>query len=174
MVFGMPAVVRYPEGVHGPPPIDAAPPDANIAIRMDLWPIVCVDVTHELRERDCDYLHYVCDQVFSSYDRHAFLVDCSTVRSAPGPEVRKKLKTFEDSRQSISAEKGIACAIVFQSRVVRGAYTALRWISAQPVPNKAFGSVSEAARWCIDAVEGEGLSVPAEAYLLAELPARIA
>ena len=160
--------------MYGPPVIDEAPPDANIHIHVDLWPIVSVTVTNELRDSDCDYLHAVCDQVFAAHDRHAFLVDCSTVRSAPGAEVRKKLKTFEDSRQQVSAEKGIACAIVFQSRVVRGAYTALRWISAQPVPNKAFGSLSEAARWCIDAIEREGLEVPREAFLLAELPARIA
>ncbi|MEM8607069.1 MAG: hypothetical protein AAGF92_08190 [Myxococcota bacterium] len=160
--------------MYSPPTIDEAPPGANIHIRVDLWPIVSVTVENELREIDCDYLHTVCDQVFAAQDRHAFLVDCSSVRSAPGPEVRKKLKAFEDSRQQISAEKGVACAIVFQSRVVRGAYTALRWISAQPVPNKAFGSVSEAARWCIEACEGEGVEVPPEAYLLAELPARIA
>lgn len=164
----------YPEGVYGPPQIDQAPPDANIHIHVDLWPIVCVTVTKELRESDCDYLHQVCDQVFAAPDRHAFLVDCSTIRTAPGAEVRKKLKTFEDSRQRVSAEKGIACALVFQSRVVRGAYTALRWISAQPVPNKAFGTVSDAARWCIEAIEREGLEVPREAFLLAELPARIA
>ena len=133
-----------------------------------------VTVTNRLRERDCDYLHQVCDQVFAARDRHVFLVDCSSVRTAPGAEVRKKLKSFEDSRQDISAEKGIACAIVFHSQVVRGAYTALRWISTQPVPNKAFGSLSEAARWCIEAIEREGLEVPRGAFLLAELPARIA
>ncbi|MEM7137488.1 MAG: hypothetical protein AAF500_12955 [Myxococcota bacterium] len=160
--------------MHQAPMIDPAPPDANIRIDVDMWPIVLVTITESLREDDVDYLHVVCDQVFAASDRHVFLVDCTAVRQAPGPEVRKKLKRFEDSRQSVSAQKGIACAIVFESRVVRGAYTALRWISAQPVPNRAFGTVSEAARWCIDAIEREGLQVPPEAYLLAELPAQIA
>ena len=61
---------------------------------------------------------------------------------------------------------------MIQSAVIRGAYNALRWISAQPVPNKAFATLGEGMRWCIEAIEREGLEVPAEAYALAGLHAK--
>jgi len=132
-----------------------------------MWPIVRVTISNELLSSDVDYLHQVCDQVFAAEERHAFLVDCSDIRKPPGASIRRKLKEFEDSRQLVSAKKGIACAIVFHNAIVRGAYTALRWISAQPVPNRAFGTSREAAAWCIDAIERDGAPVPAAAYALA-------
>lgn len=156
-----------------PPIVDPPPPDAHLRVSLDMWPIVWVTVSEELSLADVDYLHRVCDQVFTAEERHAFLVDCTSVRSAPGADVRKKIKDYEDSRHAISAEKGIACAIVFDNAIVRGAYTALRWISAQPVPNKAFATLEDAARWCIEAIEAEGASVPPEAYLLAGLDAKV-
>ncbi|MGB5812588.1 MAG: hypothetical protein WBG86_18780 [Polyangiales bacterium] len=157
--------------MHGPPLIDPPPPDANLRVSVDLWPIVLVTIDNELLLSDVEILHRACDQVFAVEDRHAFIVDCSTVRSAPGPEVRRALKLYEDSRQAVSARKGVACSIVFQSAVVRGAYTALRWMSAQPVPNKAFSTVADAAAWCIEAIESEGGSVPAAAHTLAGVQA---
>lgn len=172
--MGFAAAIRYPVGVRGPPLIDPSPPGANLRVCVRMWPIVLVTIDDQLLMSDVEILHQACDQVFAVEDRHAFLVDCSTVRSAPGADVRRALKLYEDSRQAVSARKGIACAIVFQSAVVRGAYTALRWMSAQPVPNKAFGTVREAALWCIEAIAAEGIDVPAGAYDLAALEAETA
>lgn len=159
--------IRYPVNVKLPPMIQAPSPGVNLRVSMDLWPLVHVTVSKELRYEDVDYLHRICDQVFTSAERHAFLVDCSRVHAAPGADVRRKIKLYEDSRHELSAKHGICCAIVFQNALVRGAYTALRWVSEQPVPNRAFSTVEDAARWCIEAMEREEAPVPVAAYALA-------
>ena len=159
--------------MRGPPSIELSPPGAHLRVSVELWPIVWVSIGGELLLSDVDILQSACDRVFAVDDRHAFLVDCSAIRSAPSAEVRRRLKRFEDGSQLVSAQKGIACAIVIDNALVRGAYTALRWISAQPVPNKAFATVVDAAGWCIDAIEREGLTVPEGAYALAGLERKV-
>jgi hypothetical protein len=79
------------------------------------------------------------------------------------------MKAFEDSRRPIIWEKNIGSAIVIQNAVVRGAYTALRWISPQPAPNKAFPTLQDAACWCVQGIEEDGQIVPIAAYALAGL-----
>jgi hypothetical protein len=77
------------------------------------------------------------------------------------------MKEFEDGRRPIIRDKNIGSAIVLSNSLVRGAYTALRWISPQPAPNKAFSNVRDAARWCIEGIVADGQEVPPGAYILA-------
>lgn len=95
------------------------------------------------------------------------IVDTTTIESTPDATLRKKMKDFEDGRRPIIRDKNIGSAIVLSNALVRGAYTALRWISPQPAPNKAFSNVRDAARWCIEGIEADGQEVPAAAYILA-------
>ncbi len=74
-------------------------------------------------------------------------------------------------RRPIIREKNIGSAIIIQSAVVRGGYTALRWISPQPAPNRAFPNLREAAEWCVHGIEADGQIVPIAAYKLAGLAA---
>jgi len=84
------------------------------------------------------------------------------------------MKAFEDSRRAIIRVKNIGSAIIIQNAVVRGAYTALRWISPQPAPNKAFATVEDAARWCVQGIEEDGQIVPLAAYALAGMAGKAA
>jgi hypothetical protein len=70
--------------------------------------------------------------------------------------------------------KNIGSAIIIQNAIVRGAYTALRWISPQPAPNKAFSTVQSAARWCVQGIEEDGQVVPIAAYALAGIAGKAA
>ncbi|UCH30767.1 MAG: hypothetical protein JSV06_07005, partial [Myxococcales bacterium] len=77
------------------------------------------------------------------------------------------LKDIEHGRRHIIRQKKISTANIRTNAMVRGAYTALRWISPQPAPNKAFSNVSDAARWCVEGIEADGQQAPASAYILA-------
>jgi hypothetical protein len=92
----------------------------------------------------------------------------------PDAALRRQLKAFEDSRRQAAQEKNIGSAVIIQNALVRGAYTALRWISPQPAPNKAFATMEEAARWCVEGIEKDGQVVPVAAYRLAGLAGRAA
>jgi len=118
---------------------------------------------------DITYLQQSYEHVFAAPNRHALIVDTTTIESIPDATLRRRMKDFEDGRRAIIREKNIGSAIVLSNSLVRGAYTALRWISPQPAPNKAFSNVRDAARWCIEGIEADGQEVSGAAYRLAGL-----
>ena len=79
----------------------------------------------------------------------------------------KTVQVRINARGPFIRDRNIGSAIVLSNSLVRGAFTALRWISPQASPNKAFSNVRDAARWCIEGIESNGQQVPASAYVLA-------
>jgi hypothetical protein len=134
-----------------------------------MWPLVHVTMPAEIQVADIVYLQESYEHVFAAPTRHALIVDTTTIEKIPDATLRKKMKDFEDGRRPIIRDKNIGSAIVLSNALVRGAYTALRWISPQPAPNKAFSNLRDAARWCIEGIEADGQQVPAAAYVLAGL-----
>lgn len=134
-----------------------------------MWPLVLVTMPSVMQVTDIDYLQASYEHVFAAPTRHALIVDTTTLESTPDAGLRRHMKDFEDSRRPIIREKNIGSAIVLSNAVVRGAFTALRWISPQPAPNKAFSNVRDAARWCVEGIEADGQQVPPAAYMLAGL-----
>jgi hypothetical protein len=114
------------------------------------------------------------EHVFAAPARHALIVDTASIARVPDATLRRQMKAFEDSRRPIISQKNIGSAIIIQNAIVRGAYTALRWISPQPAPNKAFPIVQDAARWCVQGIEEDGQIVPIAAYALAGLASKAA
>ena len=121
----------------------------------------------EIALADIDYLQQSYEHVFAAPTRHALIVDTTTIERIPDATLRRRMKEFEDGRRVIIRDKNIGSAIVLSNSLVRGAYTALRWISPQPAPNKAFSNVRDAAQWCVQGIESDGQEVPAAAYILA-------
>ena len=132
-----------------------------------MWPLVQVTMPPVIQLDDIDYLQESYEHVFAARTRHALIVDTTTIEKIPDATLRRRMKDFEDGRRPIIREKNIGSAIVLSNSLVRGAYTALRWISPQPAPNKAFSNVRDAARWCVEGIEADGQQVPAAAYILA-------
>jgi len=151
----------------GRPEIGPRPSGVGIAFDVSMWPLVLVSMPAVMRIDDIEYLQESYEHVFAARDRHALIVDTTAIESIPDATFRRRMKEFEDGRRPIIREKNIGSAIVLSSSLVRGAYTALRWISPQPAPNKAFSTLRDAARWCIDGIEAEGQEVGPAARLLA-------
>lgn len=132
-----------------------------------MWPLALVTIPPVMAIEDIVYLQESYEHVFAAPNRHALIVDTTMIEKIPDATLRRRMKEFEDARRPIIREKNIGSAIVLSNSVVRGAFTALRWISPQPAPNKAFANVRDAARWCIEGIEADGQDVPATAYILA-------
>lgn len=156
--------------VVGKPEIRSRPGDVGIQFDVSMWPLVRVTMPAEMHLPDIDYLQQSYENVFSAPTRHALIVDTTTLEKVPDATLRRRMKEFEDSRRPIIREKNIGSAIVLSNSLVRGAYTALRWISPQPAPNKAFSNLRDAARWCIEGIEADGQQAPIAAYVLAGVP----
>ena len=143
------------------------PVGVGIDFDVSMWPLVQVTMPAAIEVADIAYLQQSYEHVFAAPTRHALIVDTTTIEKVPDAALRKKMKEFEDGRRAIIRDKNIGSAIVLSNALVRGAYTALRWISPQPAPNKAFSNLRDAARWCIEGIVGDGQEVPAAAYILA-------
>jgi hypothetical protein len=141
----------------------------GIDFDVSLWPLVLVSLPATLALDDVRYLQESYEHVFAAPRRHALVVDTTPLENIPDATLRRRMKEFEDSRRPIIREKNIGSAIVLSNSLVRGAFTALRWISPQPAPNKAFSNVRDAARWCIEGIEADGQEVPTGAYILASM-----
>lgn len=151
----------------GSPEIGTQPAGVGIEFDVSLWPLVLVSMPPSIELDDIVYLQESYEHVFAAPRRHALIVDTSTLEKIPDATLRRRMKEFEDGRRPIIREKNIGSAIVLSNSLARGAYTALRWISPQPAPNKAFANVRDAARWCIEGIEADGQEAPAGAYILA-------
>lgn len=132
-----------------------------------MWPLVHVTMPPVIELEDIVYLQDAYEAFFAAESRHALIVDTTTIEKIPDATLRRRMKEFEDGRRPIIREKNIGSAIVLANALVRGAYTALRWISPQPAPNKAFSNIRDAARWCVEGIEADGQELPAAAYILA-------
>lgn len=139
----------------------------GIEFDVSMWPLVLVSIPAVMQLDDIEYLQQSYEHVFAAPNRHALIVDTTAIENIPDATFRRRMKDFEDSRRAIIREKNIGSAIVLSSSIVRGAYTALRWISPQPAPNKAFSNLRDAARWCIDGIEADGQEVCSAARILA-------
>jgi len=143
------------------------PVGVGIDFDVSMWPLVQVTMPAAIEVADIAYLQQSYEHVFAAPTRHALIVDTTTIEKVPDAALRRKMKEFEDGRRAIIRDKNIGSAIVLSNALVRGAYTALRWISPQPAPNKAFSNLRDAARWCIEGIVADGQEVPAAAYILA-------
>lgn len=151
----------------GRPEIGSRPAEVGIDFDVSMWPLVLVTMPPRIQVEDITYLQQSYEHVFDVPTRHALVVDTTPLESIPDATLRRRMKEFEDGRRPIIRERNIGSAIVLSNSVVRGAFTALRWISPQPAPNKAFANVRDAARWCIEGIKADGQEVPSGAYILA-------
>ena len=146
-------------------------PSAGVDLRFDvsMWPLAVITMPPVLTAADIEHMLACYELVFAAPTRHALIVDTTTIVRVPDATLRRQMKAFEDSRRPVIREKNIGSAIIIQSAVVRGGFTALRWISPQPAPNRAFPNLREAAEWCVRGIEEDGQVVPIAAYRLAGL-----
>ena len=151
-------------------------PPVGVGLKFDvsMWPLVVLTMPPVTTTDDIEYMQRCYEHVFAAPARHALIVDTTPIVRVPDAMLRQQMKAFEDSRRPIIRQKNIGSAIVIQSALSRGGYTALRWISPQPAPNKAFPTMLGAARWCVQGIEKDGQVVPIAAYTLAELASNAA
>lgn len=158
----------------GAPRLSVQPSGVGLGFDVSMWPLVLITMPPVTTFEDFEYLRSCYEHVFAAPRRHALIVDTTPIAKVPDATMRRQMKVFEDSRRLIIREKNIGSAIIIQNAVVRGAYTALRWISPQPAPNKAFPTMREAARWCVRGIEEDGQVVPIAAFALADLAGKTA
>ncbi|MEM8609174.1 MAG: hypothetical protein AAGF92_18880 [Myxococcota bacterium] len=156
------------------PDILPQPADVELTLDVSMWPLVLLTMPKVMTVADLDYLEAGYRSLHASFDRHALIVDPTTFDRIPDAALRGRMKEFESKKHHIIVEKNLGTAIIVQNSLVRGAFTALRWMSPAPTENRAFPNIRDAAAWCVELIEADGQFPPMDALRLADLLDRAA
>lgn len=149
------------------PDILPQPNGVELDLDVSAWPLVVLTMPRVMTIADLDYLEAGYRSLHASFDRHALIVDPTTFDQIPDAALRRRMKEFESKKHDIIVEKNLGTGIIIHNSLVRGAFTALRWMSPAPTENRAFPNIRDAASWCIDLIEADGQFPPMDALRLA-------
>ena len=104
---------------------------------------------------------------FSLGKRYAMLGDALKVTRPLDAQGRTDLGKWLLANRKNLERYCVGSAVAFQSGLVRGAMTALYWITPSPMPMYYPATLEEAARWCVQRLEaaGEPVSVKARSII---------
>ena len=144
-------------------------PPAGVLFEIDvrLWPLVLIKVPPVLTAPELDYAEDAYGAVLTAAGRHAAIIDTTSSDRVPGAVLRQRMREFEARQHGNIRKRNLGTAVVTRSAIARGAITAVRWISPAASREGCFTSVRDAARWCVNLLELDGVRVPDAAYLLA-------
>jgi hypothetical protein len=95
--------------------------------------------------------------------RRAYLIIAAQGELRPPPEVRKLQAEWIEEQRELIAQTSIGMGFVIDSPLVRGALTAIFWITRPPVPYKVHPTLAEALAHAVEACQAQALALPEEA-----------
>lgn len=137
-----------------------ARPVAPILCRLDLHPLVLVDMPARFDLEDLAKFTRAIDALYVRGGRFSTLVDSRAVVSVPDAAVRKRLADWQNETRERIAKHNVFTATVTDSALVRGAMTAIHWIFRPPNEQVTVASYPEGFRRCMAALEAEGVALP--------------
>jgi hypothetical protein len=125
-----------------------------------LFPLVVVTAPATVELAALNELFASFQRSFERKSRYALLLDLSNVSEIPDAGLRRKISEWEGAHVADTRRWNVCSALVIRSALVRGAFTALRWLVADQAPRQHFGSRQEAIDFCISGLEREGIAMP--------------
>lgn len=95
--------------------------------------------------------------------RKVFLIIEARDGNRPPPEVRKLQAEWMQEHSELIAATCLGMAFVIESRLVRGALTAIFWVTPSPVPYSVHPSLKEALDHARESCRKLGVQLPAHA-----------
>jgi hypothetical protein len=141
---------------------------SRLTLSTEHWPIVVTTLTNGATDQDYDaYFAAFGSKVLNRRQKFTSLVDVSGVSEPPTAAQRKKIADWQKAEVEIGTRYNVGIAMIFTSRVVRGALTALHWLFPPPTITVTFGTRLEAYDWCIERLDETGVPVPSNVRELA-------
>jgi hypothetical protein len=105
---------------------------------------------------------------FSLGKRYALACDAMNVSRPLDANGRRDIGQWLIANRKNLERFCVGSGIAFPSALVRGAMTALYWITPSPMPMYYPATFAEAARWCVERLEaaGEPVGIKARAVIL--------
>jgi hypothetical protein len=133
---------------------------SSILLRTQNWPLVITTVTGDLDEPKLRrYLDEFTSTVLGRGQLFASVVDARSVAAAPSARLRKIVSDWELAHGSVGKRWNAGIAIVTTSALVRGAMTAIHWISPPLVPTTYEAKLESAIAWAWARLKERGVAV---------------
>lgn len=130
------------------------------------WPLVIVTYPEQTEEADffahLDLLDANIRRTVAARAKTALIYDITSGYRAPA-SVRKAQADWMKKNATVTRQNCVGIAFVMTSAVVRGALTAILWMSDMPAPYTVVATVEEAERWCTEKLGAHGVTVPPKA-----------
>lgn len=122
---------------------------AGCAMRLDVFPLVIVTMFSEYRVADLTALFGGFEDLFRQGERYALIVDVSIMRSAPGSAEREAVASWCTAHREETARYNVATSILGANALVRGALTAVGWLSPLPAPLHHAAGLPASLDFCV-------------------------
>lgn len=123
------------------------------------WPYVVTTIVESMDEVEtAEYLDSFLAQVVGRRSAFVSIVDARKMTRAPTAKVRRIIADWETANGDIGARYNRGVAFVTDSALVRGAMTALQWISPPKVSTVYEKSMEAARAWAATRLADEGAS----------------
>jgi hypothetical protein len=124
------------------------------------WPFVCMQSKGRVTKEELTAIRPLFDRVFARPDKQIIVSDA---RFAAHDAAQRKLwSDWSNEHMDIATRTTAATIVVLDSVILRGALTALNWITPPRVPQHITASPQEAAQVARKAATEHGLSFRAE------------
>lgn len=93
----------------------------------------------------------------------AYIIIDARDATRPPPDVRKMQAEWMEENRDLIARTCLGMSFVMPHRIVRGALTAIFWVSRPPVPYRVHANLSEAIDHAVGVCDELGVDVPEDA-----------
>jgi hypothetical protein len=131
-----------------------------IVMSTQRWPVVVINFPPAFSDADLEEHLLECERLLRREQPFYCIRDLTQIKQVPGATLRRTAATWEQANRAALGRVLIGVANVSASTLVRGAMTAMRWISPSPFPETTVSTLQEALRWGHGRYIERGLPVP--------------
>ena len=146
-------------------PIETIADDhARIVVDDRYFPLVVTtwfgDPSEAMVERYFAWLVGLVDRTVAAQTKYVLITDASDAKR-PRPSVRQQIAERTDALPDVVVDINVGNYVVVENPLVRGALTAMQWLSRSTWTNKTVGSCAEAIALGLEDLDGHGIPRPA-------------
>jgi hypothetical protein len=136
---------------------------AGCAMRVDLFPLVVVTMFSEQDMSDLRSLFGAFERLGQDGRRYALVVDLSHVKKLAEPQARQYIADWCSKHRETTQRVNVATTLVAATPLVRGALTAIGWLTPFSVPLHHCTSLAAGSAFCAERLRMAGIELPARA-----------
>ncbi len=118
-----------------------------------------------VRTEDYDRLFRGFEALYERKSPFVVLSDIREIAAVPDAPTRRRIAEWSQAQEGYTRQYHLGTAMIVRSAVVRGALTAINWLTRPITPQLVFTDPREGAAWCLSALRSHGLAVPREVEL---------